>query len=109
MSLCLQVQSPCLDSGDEASLKIDRSTYQHMFQDIVSLKTMLLKLKRVLQEVRRCSQRSSSVCRFSLRGISARRFYVSYKCASRAVPRLFFFSFTPESERDSRCASVVRP
>ncbi|XP_032665116.1 putative uncharacterized protein DDB_G0282129 isoform X3 [Odontomachus brunneus] len=44
------LQSPCLDSGDEASLKIDRATYQHMFQDIVSLKTMLLKLKRVLQE-----------------------------------------------------------
>ncbi|EFN75288.1 hypothetical protein EAI_03111 [Harpegnathos saltator] len=44
------VQSPCLDSGDEASLRIDRATYQHMFQDIVSLKTMLLKLKRVLQE-----------------------------------------------------------
>ncbi|XP_014474267.1 PREDICTED: uncharacterized protein LOC106744215 isoform X2 [Dinoponera quadriceps] len=44
------VQSPYLDSGDEASLRIDRATYQHMFQDIVSLKTMLLKLKRVLQE-----------------------------------------------------------
>ncbi|XP_020282955.1 uncharacterized protein LOC109854357 isoform X3 [Pseudomyrmex gracilis] len=42
--------SPCIDSGDEASLRIDRGTYQYMFQDIVSIKTMLLKLKRVLQE-----------------------------------------------------------
>ncbi|XP_043470947.1 uncharacterized protein LOC122504113 isoform X3 [Leptopilina heterotoma] len=44
------VQSPGLDSGDEGSLRLERGTYQHMFQDIVSLKTMLLKLKRVLQE-----------------------------------------------------------
>ncbi|XP_012149480.2 uncharacterized protein LOC100878688 isoform X2 [Megachile rotundata] len=44
------VQSPSLDSGDEGSLRVDRNTYQHMFQDIVSIKTMLLKLKRVLQE-----------------------------------------------------------
>ncbi|XP_012217000.2 serine-rich adhesin for platelets isoform X3 [Linepithema humile] len=42
--------SSCVDSGDEASLRIDRGTYQYMFQDIVSIKTMLLKLKRVLQE-----------------------------------------------------------
>nr|XP_034186812.1 uncharacterized protein LOC117607338 isoform X3 [Osmia lignaria] len=44
------VHSPSLDSGDEGSLRVDRNTYQHMFQDIVSIKTMLLKLKRVLQE-----------------------------------------------------------
>ncbi|XP_051155954.1 putative mediator of RNA polymerase II transcription subunit 26 isoform X3 [Leptopilina boulardi] len=44
------VQSPGLDSGDEGSLRLERGTYQHMFQDIVSIKTMLLKLKRVLQE-----------------------------------------------------------
>ncbi|XP_033230495.1 putative mediator of RNA polymerase II transcription subunit 26 isoform X3 [Belonocnema kinseyi] len=44
------VQSPSLDSGDEGSLRLERGTYQHMFQDIVSIKTMLLKLKRVLQE-----------------------------------------------------------
>ncbi|KAG7208422.1 hypothetical protein KM043_014652 [Ampulex compressa] len=44
------IQSPSLDSGDEASLRIDRDTYQYMTQDIVSIKTMLLKLKRVLQE-----------------------------------------------------------
>ncbi|KAK9307662.1 hypothetical protein QLX08_002074 [Tetragonisca angustula] len=44
------IQSPSLDSGDEGSLRLDRDTYQHMFQDIVSIKTMLLKLKRVLQE-----------------------------------------------------------
>ncbi|EZA62357.1 hypothetical protein X777_03391 [Ooceraea biroi] len=46
----LQISSPCVDSGDEASLRIDRGTYQYMFQDIVSIKTMLLKLKRILQE-----------------------------------------------------------
>ncbi|XP_060813100.1 uncharacterized protein LOC132905629 isoform X3 [Bombus pascuorum] len=44
------IQSPNLDSGDEGSLRVDRDTYQHMFQDIGSIKTMLLKLKRVLQE-----------------------------------------------------------
>ncbi|RLU16962.1 hypothetical protein DMN91_011031 [Ooceraea biroi] len=45
-----RISSPCVDSGDEASLRIDRGTYQYMFQDIVSIKTMLLKLKRILQE-----------------------------------------------------------
>ncbi|KAL6431136.1 hypothetical protein ACFW04_007101 [Cataglyphis niger] len=44
------ISSSCVDSGDESSLRIDRGTYQYMFQDIVSIKTMLLKLKRVLQE-----------------------------------------------------------
>ncbi|XP_017888425.1 uncharacterized protein LOC108629948 isoform X4 [Ceratina calcarata] len=44
------IQSPSLDSGDEGSLRVDRDTYQHMCQDIVSIKTMLLKLKRVFQE-----------------------------------------------------------
>ena len=47
----MQVQSPSLDSGDEGSLRLERGTYSYMFQDIVSIKTMLLKLKRVLQEV----------------------------------------------------------
>lgn len=45
------IQSPSLDSGDEGSIRIERGTYGYMFQDIVSIKTMLLKLKRVLQEV----------------------------------------------------------
>ncbi|XP_032452575.1 uncharacterized protein LOC100677801 isoform X5 [Nasonia vitripennis] len=45
------VQSPSMDgSGDEGSLRLERGTYSYMFQDIVSIKTMLLKLKRVLQE-----------------------------------------------------------
>ncbi|XP_011504653.1 PREDICTED: uncharacterized protein LOC105367587 isoform X2 [Ceratosolen solmsi marchali] len=44
------IQSPSLDSGDEGSLRLERGTYNYMFQDIVSIKTMLLKLKRVLQE-----------------------------------------------------------
>lgn len=41
------VQSPSLDSGDEGSLRVERFTYH---QDIVSIKTGLLKLMRVVQE-----------------------------------------------------------
>ncbi|KAK2576942.1 hypothetical protein KPH14_005558 [Odynerus spinipes] len=44
------IPSPSFDTSDDASIRIDRATFQYMFQDIVSLKTMLLKLKRVLQE-----------------------------------------------------------
>ncbi|XP_076752745.1 uncharacterized protein LOC143424515 isoform X3 [Xylocopa sonorina] len=45
------IQSPSHDSRDESSLIVDRDTYhQHISQDIVSIKTMLLRLKRVLQE-----------------------------------------------------------
>ncbi|KAJ8672542.1 hypothetical protein QAD02_003801, partial [Eretmocerus hayati] len=44
------IQSPGLDSGDESSLRLERGNYNHMLQDIVSIKTMLLQLKRVLQE-----------------------------------------------------------
>lgn len=36
--------------AEDTSLRLDRGTYQYMYQDIVSIKTMLLKLKRVLQE-----------------------------------------------------------
>ncbi|CAG2064882.1 unnamed protein product, partial [Timema podura] len=43
-----QVQASECEDG---SIRLDRGTYQYMFQDIVSIKTMLLKLKRVLQEV----------------------------------------------------------
>lgn len=46
------IPSPSFDSSDDTTIRIDRATFQYMFQDIVSLKTMLLKLKRVLQEVR---------------------------------------------------------
>nr|CAD7264507.1 unnamed protein product [Timema shepardi] len=42
-----QVQASECEDG---SIRLDRGTYQYMFQDIVSIKTMLLKLKRVLQE-----------------------------------------------------------
>lgn len=34
------------------SIKIDRSNHSAMVQDIVQMKTMLIKLKRVLNEVR---------------------------------------------------------
>ncbi|XP_015188874.1 PREDICTED: homeobox protein prospero isoform X2 [Polistes dominula] len=44
------IPSPSFDSSDDTTIRIDRATFQYMFQDIVSLKTMLLKLKRVLQE-----------------------------------------------------------
>lgn len=36
--------------AEDGSLRLDRGTYQYMYQDIVNIKTMLLKLKRVLQE-----------------------------------------------------------
>ncbi|XP_063238007.1 uncharacterized protein LOC134539712 isoform X2 [Bacillus rossius redtenbacheri] len=36
--------------ADDSSVRLDRGTYQYMFQDIVSIKTMLLKLNRILQE-----------------------------------------------------------
>ena len=39
------------DSDESAMMRVDRGTYQHMYQDVVHIKTMLLKLKRVLQEV----------------------------------------------------------
>ncbi|KAI4487021.1 hypothetical protein M0802_012121 [Mischocyttarus mexicanus] len=45
------IPSPSFDSSDDTTIRIDRTTFQYMFQDIVSLKTMLLKLKRVLQEL----------------------------------------------------------
>lgn len=38
-------------SGDEGSPRLERDIYSYVFQDIVTIKTMLLKLKRVLQEV----------------------------------------------------------
>ncbi|XP_035740412.1 putative mediator of RNA polymerase II transcription subunit 26 isoform X2 [Vespa mandarinia] len=44
------IPSPSFDTSDDTTIRIDRATFQYMFQDIVSLKTMLLKLKRVLQE-----------------------------------------------------------
>ncbi|XP_015589706.1 uncharacterized protein LOC107265132 isoform X3 [Cephus cinctus] len=55
------VQSPSLDSGDEGSLRLERATYQYMSQDIVSMKTMLLKLKRVIQEAETLNPFDSSM------------------------------------------------
>ncbi|XP_044726833.1 uncharacterized protein LOC123290639 isoform X2 [Chrysoperla carnea] len=43
-----QLSSTAYDSDD--SIRLDRSTHGSMMQDIVGMKTMLLKLKRVLQE-----------------------------------------------------------
>lgn len=45
-----QLSSTAYDSDD--SIRLDRSTHGSMMQDIVGMKTMLLKLKRVLQEVK---------------------------------------------------------
>lgn len=86
------MQSPCLDSGDEASLRIDRSTYQHMFQDIVSLKTMLLKLKRVLQEVRDAA---------AVQNTFSRDLCTSLSCPVNVLRTsvLFFFLYTGRSVR----------
>ena len=37
---------------DEEQISVDGYTYRHMQQDMTMFKTMLLKLKRVIQEVR---------------------------------------------------------
>lgn len=37
--------------ADDGGARIDSTSYHHMCQDITSLKTMLFRLKRVLQEV----------------------------------------------------------
>ncbi|XP_076231476.1 uncharacterized protein LOC143189077 isoform X10 [Calliopsis andreniformis] len=44
------VESPDLESADEGSPRVNYNIYQYMHQDIVCIKAMLLKLKRVLQE-----------------------------------------------------------
>ncbi|XP_015434554.1 PREDICTED: uncharacterized protein LOC107190283 isoform X2 [Dufourea novaeangliae] len=44
------VQSPIIDNINEPDTRIDGDMYTDMFQDIVSIKTMLLKLRRLLQE-----------------------------------------------------------
>lgn len=90
--------SSCVDSGDEASLRIDRGTYQYMFQDIVSIKTMLLKLKRVLQEVRRCITHAcisplSEFCTSLLAIVSVNVFHAFYaRCRSATWVYLEFNS-----------------
>nr|XP_031842163.1 uncharacterized protein LOC116431209 isoform X3 [Nomia melanderi] len=43
------VQSPSIDRIHELDIRIDRDSYTDMFQDIVSIKTTLLKLKQLLQ------------------------------------------------------------
>nr|CAD7447001.1 unnamed protein product [Timema bartmani] len=53
-----QVQASECEDG---SIRLDRGTYQYMFQDIVSIKTMLLKLKRVLQEAETLNPFDSSL------------------------------------------------
>lgn len=42
-------------------MRVDRGTYQHMYQDVVHIKTMLLKLKRVLQEAETLNPFESSL------------------------------------------------
>ncbi|XP_076646472.1 uncharacterized protein LOC143355510 isoform X3 [Halictus rubicundus] len=43
------VQSPTIDRINELDIRIDRDAYADMFQDIVSIKTTVLKLKQLLQ------------------------------------------------------------
>lgn len=49
------------DSDESAMMRVDRGTYQHMYQDVVHIKTMLLKLKRVLQEAETLNPFESSL------------------------------------------------
>lgn len=37
-------------TDEDLSIRLDKTTYHHMFQDIVTIKSMLLKLNRVLSE-----------------------------------------------------------
>jgi hypothetical protein len=64
--------------AEDTSLRLDRGTYQYMYQDIVSIKTMLLKLKRVLQEV--CQCKDVALCRFEWTGNR------TYNVTMRLVP-----------------------
>lgn len=41
-----------MDYDSEGSIRLDRASHGSMVQDILSIKTMLLKLRRVLNEVK---------------------------------------------------------
>ncbi|XP_075216965.1 uncharacterized protein LOC142322131 isoform X2 [Lycorma delicatula] len=41
--------SPGEDLSDDSGIRLDRETYQDMFQDVINIKTMLYRLKRVFQ------------------------------------------------------------
>ncbi|PSN30276.1 hypothetical protein C0J52_24683 [Blattella germanica] len=58
----LRMGAPGGRNRTSRSLRLDRGTYQYMYQDIVNIKTMLLKLKRVLQEVSRPTKHFSFTC-----------------------------------------------
>jgi hypothetical protein len=51
LDVLISTQATPGSETEDSSLRLDRGTYQYMYQDIVNIKTMLLKLKRVLQEV----------------------------------------------------------
>lgn len=42
--------SPGDDLSDDSGIRLDKGMYQNMFQDVINIKTLLLRLKRVLQE-----------------------------------------------------------
>lgn len=44
-------RSMAVNELEDATIKLDMASYQHMFQDVVGMKSMLLKLKRLLSEV----------------------------------------------------------
>lgn len=44
------INSPFDNSFSDSGIRLDQNTYQHLFQDIVSIKTLLLRLKRVLNQ-----------------------------------------------------------
>ena len=62
VNILVPTQTTPGSEAEDTSLRLDRGTYQYMYQDIVSIKTMLLKLKRVLQEV--CQCKHVALCRF---------------------------------------------
>ena len=43
-----------LSDGSGGDVGLDGSSYRHIVQDVTSVKTMLLRLKRVLEEVSTC-------------------------------------------------------
>ncbi|KAK6642255.1 hypothetical protein RUM44_013978 [Polyplax serrata] len=43
-------RSMAVNELEDATIKLDMASYQHMFQDVVGMKSMLLKLKRLLSE-----------------------------------------------------------
>ncbi|XP_066903015.1 uncharacterized protein [Halyomorpha halys] len=46
----VSVSSPGEDGSDDSGIRVDRDTYQLIFQDVISIKSMLVRLQRTLQD-----------------------------------------------------------